>query len=143
MVRKKNEWMNKVTREYIILVLVVLLLAFSIYHFFRQNKIESFDIMSASSIVFDNGISDNSTSSGSIKFAKTFTKIPSVFSQIIGNDDNNSPTDIYSVQILNPTVTGFDYVKTKIYKKTNESKTVMMPSLESTMLPFNWIAIQF
>lgn len=142
MVRKKNEWMNKVTREYIILFLVVLLLGFSIYHFYRQNKIESFDIMGASSIVFDNGMSDNSTSNGSIKFTKTFTKIPNIFSQIIGNDDN-SQTDIYSVQILNVTITGFDYIKTKIYKKTNESKTVMMPSIESTLLPFNWIAVQF
>lgn len=139
----KKSFMSYVTKEHIIIFLLLLLIVISIFHFFKKNTIESFDIASLSKIVIDNNTSDNTSTSGTIKFTQTFKTIPVIFTQIVGNEGNTpTSTDVYSVQILNITLTSFDYIKTKIFKKTNATNTIAVATLDNTTLPFNWIAFQ-
>jgi hypothetical protein len=76
---------------------------------------------------------------GTITFQVPFQNTPKIFTQIIGNE--NTSTNVYSIQVFNVTNKGFNYSKNMINNSTSGSGQFTMPKLSpSTVEPFDWIA---
>lgn len=100
-----------------------------------SKNIESFSNINVG-INFQTGTSGISAT-GTITFTTPFVNSPSIFTQIIGS--TTSASNVYSVQILNVTNTGFDYVKNMVYNDTSTNYNITKVA-NSTLESFNWIA---
>lgn len=125
--------------NYLLIIIIIILLSILI---FTKNRYESFENSGMSIFpAFDMGESEKATT-GKITFKKPFSKIPTIFTQIISKQ--NSELNIYSVQVYNITNNSFEYSKNKAYNNTvttdniNNLKFVKIdPCTEETFL---WIA---
>ena len=120
----------------IILVIILLVLVFT------KNRYESFENNSTNIFPsFDTGESGKSAT-GKIIFKKPFSKVPSVFTQIISNQTSNQ--SVYSIQIYNIKNDSFEYSKNKAYNNiisTDNIKSMKFVKIDpSTEETFLWIA---
>jgi hypothetical protein len=126
--------------NYLLIIIIIILLSILI---FTKTKRESFENTGMSIFpTFDMGESGKATT-GKINFKKSFSKIPTVFTQIISKQNNNN-LNVYSVQIYNINNNGFEYSKNKAYNNTINTDNIknmkfvkIDPSTEETFL---WIA---
>ena len=92
---------------------------------------------------YESGISNQSNSSkGTIQFKKKFNKTPSIHITPIQNDSNDSINELLNVNIMNPSKTGFSYVKNKIEKGIDQEFSEMLGLNPNKETQFNWLAIE-
>ena len=92
---------------------------------------------------YESGISNQSTSSkGTIQFKKKFNKTPSIHITPIQKDSKIAINKLLNVNIINPSKTGFSYVKNKIEKGLDEEFSEMLGLNPIKETQFNWLAIE-
>jgi len=92
---------------------------------------------------YESGISNQSTSSkGTIQFKKKFNKTPSIHITPIQKDSNIAINELLNVNIMNPSKTGFSYIKNKIEKGLDEEFSEMLGLNPIKETQFNWLAIE-
>lgn len=148
----------------VILIIIAILLFINIFLYIKKNIYESFinsendgeSIGSHSKksninnihninlgINFQSGIS-NINPTGTINFSKKFSKIPMVFTQIIGSKSTIS--NVYSIQVFDITNASFNYSKNKAHNnvqpKQDTSEALIIPKIsKSNTEQFLWFAI--
>jgi hypothetical protein len=149
--------LKKNIQTIITIVLTILLIILIIFHFNNRKNMESYEqfykgppaepkyqlqvgVTELSSIAdTKNNVTVQGTpAKGSIVFPSPYTKIPMVFTQIIGG--GASVDDSYSIQVYNVSLTGFDYKKNMITNLKIGSMT--SPKLgDAVTEQFYWMAI--
>jgi hypothetical protein len=116
-------------KNIITIVLVILLLIVIIFHFINRKNVERFEqffkgppaepkyqlqvgISDLSSISYNKVTVQGTPAKGSIVFPSPYIKKPIVFTQIIGG--GASIDNLYSIQVYNVSLTGFDYKKNMV-----------------------------
>ena len=87
------------------------------------------------------------SSTGTITFNQPFQNTPIVMTQIIGNDNimgnDNTKTNIYSIQIFNVSNRSFSYAKNMMSNSTSDSGNFTIAKMSpSEKEPFYWIAFE-
>jgi hypothetical protein len=134
----KNNYYNLFLLIILAFLIIFFLLSF-IYKF--EKKRELFDNSNSFGLYIETGTS-NIEETGTIKFKKTFDKIPMIFTQI--NSNSNTSNYLFSINIFNITESGFNYSKNKAYNNNiiTDEHSYFIPKIESSNLEsFNWLAI--
>ena len=121
-----------------IFLMVVLIISIILRIYMNNRHYEHFDTKpeALNLPIIQNGIGPT-LEKGTINFPKPFTKIPSVFTQIIGK--NETINNVYSVQVYNITTNSFDYSKNMVENKP-AGDFVAVTLGPSNKESFTWIA---
>ena len=91
---------------------------------------------------YESGISNQTSNQGIIQFKTKFDKIPSIYITPFQNNINKANNEILNVNIINPSKTGFSFIKHKIETGLSEEFSDMVSLDKDNLSKFNWLAIE-
>lgn len=119
------------------IIIIILVILFILFHLSNKSKVnESFD--NNNSKYIKSGISQITSSSGTINFSSSFSNIPSVYTQVL----SSSTTDFTVINVYNVTTSGFSYNKSIVKEQTSDEMAITVMEEDNTT-SFQWIAYDY